>query len=294
MKDKKGILARLALLLTATIWGTSFVILKNVLSNVGVFWVMALRFTVAAVIFGIVAARSLRHLNRPTLICGILSGICLAVAYVVQTFGLKYTTPGKNAFLTAIYCVEVPFLIWIFFQRRPKKHNVVAALLSVAGIGFVSLGESFGNRNIGDILTLASSLFYALQIVVVDKYILEADSTAITAIEFVVAAVLCWIGAMVFEEPPVGLDISSWLSIIYMGAACTGLCFFLQAWGLRYTPAPTAAVIMTLESVIGAACSVIFYDDKLTAKLLVGFLLIFASVIISETGLSAFRRKRKA
>ena len=290
MKNKMGLLARGALLLTALIWGTSFVILKNMLDNIGTFWIMALRFSIAAIIFSAVGINNLHNLNRETLLGGVVAGTFLAVAYLIQTFGLSFTTPGKNAFLTATYCVLVPFMVWAFYRHKPGAHNIVAAFLCIAGIGFVSLNEGFGNVNIGDVLTLVCGLFYALQIIAVDSVIDKANSAALTAIQFITAALLCWIGALTVEAPPASISAGEWIQIIYMGAACTGLGFFLQAWGMKYTPASTAAVIMTLEAVFGALCSVIFYDDRLTVQLIIGFVLIFVSVVMSETGFEPFEK----
>jgi len=293
MNNKKGLLARLALLLTAVIWGTSFVILKNVLNNIGTFWIMALRFSIAAIIFGAVGLKNLFHVNKITVIGGIVSGFFLAIAYLVQTFGLAYTTPGKNAFLTATYCVLVPFLVWAFYGHKPGSHNIIAGILCISGIGFVSLNEGFGNMNIGDILTLASGFFYAMQIISVDRVIDKVDSTSLTAIEFITSAIMCWIGALTVETPPTGMNMSVWLQILYMGVACTGIGFFLQAWGMKYTPAATAAVIMTLEAVFGALCSILFYDDVLTAKLAIGFVMIFVSVVLSEVGFAPLEKLLK-
>ena len=114
MKDRKNFLGHLALWGTAFIWGTSFVILKEALDSIGTMWVLALRFIIAAALLLLAAGKRLKTLGRDGLRGGVLLGVCLAAAYIFQTYGLKYTTPGKNAFLTATYCVLVPFMVWAF------------------------------------------------------------------------------------------------------------------------------------------------------------------------------------
>lgn len=281
MKDRKNLLGHLALWGTAFIWGTSFVILKEALDSIGTMWVLALRFIIAAALLLLAAGKRLKTLGRDGLRGGMLLGVCLAAAYIFQTYGLKYTTPGKNAFLTATYCVLVPFMVWAFFKRRPNAANIIAAFMCVFGIGLVSLSGT-SPFNIGDALTLVCGIFYALQIILTERFIGDCDALSLTGVEFGTAAVICLAGALIFESAPVGLSLELWGSIAYMGVMCTALCFFLQTWGMRYTPSSTAAVIMTFESVFAIIISVIFYDEPVTVRLICGFTLIIASVIISE------------
>lgn len=281
MKDRKNFLGHLALWGTAFIWGTSFVILKEALDSIGTMWVLALRFIIAAALLLLAAGKRLKTLGRDGLRGGMLLGVCLAAAYIFQTYGLKYTTPGKNAFLTSTYCVLVPFMGWGFYKRRPNAANIIAAFMCVLGVGLVSLSGT-SPFNIGDALTLVCGIFYALQIILTERFIGDCDALSLTGVEFGTAAVICLAGALIFESAPVGLSLELWGSIAYMGVMCTALCFFLQTWGMRYTPSSTAAVIMTFESVFAIIISVIFYDEPVTVRLICGFTLIIASVIISE------------
>lgn len=274
---------------TAFIWGTSFVILKEALDSIGTMWVLALRFIIAAALLLLAAGKRLKTLGRDGLRGGMLLGVCLAAAYIFQTYGLKYTTPGKNAFLTSTYCVLVPFMGWGFYKRRPNAANIIAAFMCVLGIGLVSLSGT-SPFNIGDALTLVCGIFYALQIILTERFIGDCDALSLTGVEFGMAAVICLAGALIFESAPVGLSLELWGSIAYMGVMCTALCFFLQTWGMRYTPSSTAAVIMTFESVFAIIISVIFYDEPVTVRLICGFTLIIASVIISEMAPLKFKK----
>lgn len=292
MADKKAFLGRLAIFATTLIWGTSFVILKNTLDSIGTMWVLAIRFTVSAVLLGLAAGRLLRGMDKTVLRGSILMGVCLAAAYIVQTYGLKYTTPGKNAFLTATYCVLVPFMAWGIYKRKPSAANIIAALMCITGIGFVSLGDLSGGVNVGDMLTLCCGIFYGLQIIMMEQYAGKCDALSISAVQFAAAAVVCWIGALLFESVPHAVPTGAWLNIAYLSVMCTAVCFFLQAWGMKYTPSSTTAVIMTLESVFGTLISIVFYHERMTFKLVLGFALIFFSVLISETGGSFLKRKK--
>lgn len=293
MKNRMGLWGRLALLTTAVIWGSSFVILKNAIDGLGVMWVLAMRFTISAVLLLALAGKRLRSMSRTSVRGSVLIGVCLAAAYIVQTYGLKYTTPGKNAFLTTTYCVMVPFLAWLVYKRKPGLHNVAAAVLCVAGIGFVALDAGFGEVNTGDVLTIFSGVFYALQIIFMEQYISGCDSLSVSAVEFSTAAVICLVGTFAFEGTPVMPASGQIFAVLYLAVMCTALCFFLQAWGMKYTPSSTAAMIMTLEAVFGTIFSVILYHEQVTPRLLAGFALIFVAVVLSETGTELLKKLRK-
>ena len=279
----KAFWGRIALFGTALIWGTSFIILKAALDSIGTMWILAIRFSIAAGILALFCVPKLKAMDKRTFKGSVLLGITLATAYIVQTYGLMFTSPGKNAFLTSIYCVLVPFMAWGIYRRKPDSCNIIAAFLCVAGIGFVSLSSSEGGLNIGDVLTLICGIFYALQIIIMENYIEGQDALPISTVQFATSAVICWIGALLFEPVPGALSVGSWISIVYMGVMCTGVGFFLQAWGMKYTPSATASVIISLEAVFGALFSVLFYNEPMTIKLFTGFALIFVSVLVSET-----------
>lgn len=279
--ERKGLYGRLAILLTTMIWGTSFVILKNTLDVIPTMWVLTFRFSLAALLLALAAGKRFKTMSKESFLGGCMMGLCLALAYILQTYGLYYTSPGKNAFLTAAYCILVPFMAWGIYKRRPTKSAVMATFICIVGIGLVSLDREM-SVNIGDMLTLACGIFYAAHIIVCENYSARSDALALTAVQFAVSALICLIGALCTEPLPRSVPSGAVLSVLYLAVMCTAVCFFLQTWGQKYTPSSTAAILMTLESVFGTIISVIFYKEKLTLKILLGFALIFAAVVLSS------------
>ncbi len=282
---------RLALLTTSIIWGTSFVVLKNTLDSFGPLWLLCFRFSVSAVILLLCAGKRLKTASGRCIKGGIFLGLLLATAYLVQTFGLVYTTPSKNAFLTATYCVLTPFFAWFIYKRNPGISRLVAAFLCIAGIGFVTLSEGITEINFGDILTLFCGVFYAFQIIVMEQYGSSGDSVTLSAIEFSTAAVYYLVGGLLFEELPGAVYASAWFNLLYLSLACTALCFFLQAWGMKYTDSSTAAMLMTLEAVFAALFSILFFHEPVSFRLILGFILIFLAALCCE--LRPFDRKNE-
>ena len=215
-RETKSKLAKIALLCATLIWGGSFVVLKNAISSLPTFYVLAIRGTIAVIILSAIFWKNFKNVNRTYIWHGAVMGTLLIMAYGLQTLGLTTTTPGKNAFLTSVYCVLVPFFYWIFTRIRPDRYNVLAAVLCIIGIGFVALrGESIAEGgaliSTGDILTLASGCLYALHIVAVARFASQKDVVLLTIIQFIVYSAWAWIIAFLFEEAPVSIS----------GAACS-------------------------------------------------------------------------
>jgi hypothetical protein len=128
-------IASLALFAAAFIWGTSFVIMKDVSERLPPSFLLAVRFTIACLLLSAISWKRLQRLNKSYVFPGVLIGALLFSAYLVQTYGLIGTTPGKNAFLTASYCIITPFLFWIVSKKHPDGFHLASALVCLAGIG---------------------------------------------------------------------------------------------------------------------------------------------------------------
>lgn len=287
--EQKPALGRLALIVTTLIWGTSFVIMKSTLDSVPVLYLLALRFTGAVLILIPFCLKEFRKIDKGTVIGGIAMGVALFSCYVLQTYGLAKTTPGKNAFLTAVYCMIVPLLYWLIRKKRPDRYNVAAAVICIIGIGLISLDGDLG-INIGDVLTILGGICFAVHIVVIDYAAKDHSVMLLSIVQFAAVAVLSWCSAFIFSEPLKPIPTSSMLSILYLSFFCTGACFVLQAIGQKHTPPAQASVILTFESVFGAAISVCMGLEVVSLRLFLGFAMMFAAVIISETKLSFFKK----
>ena len=289
---KNCVLGRMALFAMTLIWGTSFVVLKEALNTVPTLYVLAFRFSGAAVLMLLLGIKDIKKLDLGYLKYGVVLGVFLFLAYTVQTFGLANTTPAKNAFLTTTYCVLVPFIQWAIEKKRPDGYNFIAAVVCLAGVGFVSL-QSDLSVNIGDVLTICCGIFFALHIIATGRHIQGRSVAMLTMVEFATAGILAWGSALATAPMPQNVSTETVWSIVYLCVMCTAVCFMLQTYGQKYTPPSTVAVIMTLESVFGAAFSVMLGYEVLTLRLAAGFVLIFFAVLMSETKLSFLRKRKK-
>lgn len=288
----KKALPSLALFTAAIIWGSSFFVVKNTVDVFPPNILLGFRFTIGFALLCLIFHKRLRKIDKGYLISGVVVGAFLFLAYCVQTMGIQTTTAGKNAFLTAIYCVIVPFLFWIVNKKRPDGYNFIAAFICIVGIGLVSLsgGLSIGK---GDALTLLGGLFYACQIVAIAKFAGNRDPILLTIVQFGTAAILSWIVGLSTETFSfTGIPAEAWGGLLFLAVCATTVALLLQNVGQKYTNPSSAAVILSLESVFGVLFAVLFAGEQLTGRLIVGFALIFVAILISETKLSFLRRKK--
>lgn len=274
------------------IWGSSFFVMKNSVDVFPMFALLGIRFTIGCGLLALIFVKRLGRGSVKTVLRGALLGVLLFLAYTLQTLGLMGTTPSKNAFLTAIYCIVVPFLFWLVSKRRPDVYNCLAGILCLAGIGLVSLKGDF-TVGLGDGLTMLGGVMYAIHIVAVAVLSRDEDPVLLTLVQFGAAAILSWGLSLPLEKFPAAVPLESWTGLIYLAVFATTAALLLQNVGQKYTHPAAASILLSLESVFGVAFSMAFYGEMLTARLAAGFLLIFVSVIVSETKLR-FLFKQKA
>ncbi len=285
-------LSRLALFAATIIWGTSFVVVKNAVDEIPPNFLLAFRFGIGTLFLTAVFFKRLRAINWEYAKKGALMGLLLFLAYSFQTVGITDTTPGKNAFLTTSYCILVPFLYWIFQKKRPSGAQFLAALICFAGIGLVSLKGGF-SIGFGDAFTIISGLFYAAHMVAVAIFTQDRDPVLYTILQFLFAAVCAWAVGFFTETMPAAVGWGSICGVLYLAVFATGVAMLLQNIGQKYTPASTASIILSLEAVFGVVFSILVYGEQLTLRTLMGFLLIFAAILLAETGFSFLRPKKR-
>ena len=282
-------LAKPLLFLAAFIWGTSFFIMKNTLDAVPPFWLLVFRFATGAALLGLFCGKKRRaRFTWDYLWRGGILGTFLFIAYSTQTFGLTGTTPSKNAFLTATYCVMTPFINWLVARQRPGRNNVVAALLAIVGVGLVALGDDLSLiMSGGDWLTLVAAVLFAVHIVLVARFSSAHDVMTLTVVQLAVSAVLALGVAVVTERPPapeVFASADTWFSLGYLVLLSSCVCMVFQNLGQAHVPPAQASLLLSLESVFAVVASVLFYHELVTPRIAIGFGTIFVAVLVSELG----------
>ena len=219
-----SLLAKGALLLATIIWGTTFFIMEGVINNIGIYSLLAFRFTFAAVLLAVILFKSLKKVDIGYIWRGMILGVLVITAYIFQTYGLAdvQTTPGKNAFLTAIYCILVPFIFWGITKNRPDRYNIIAAILCLFGITLVSSsGNDFKSICVGDALTLLGGIFFAFHMVCVSIFSKNRDVLLLTMLQFLFAGICAFVPAMFLEKLPSDIPSGTIFAVIYLALFAT-------------------------------------------------------------------------
>lgn len=283
-ENTRSFICAFGLIFVTIIWGFAFVVVKNSLDYVPPLYMMAFRFTIASFVLALLFLSKFKHLDKSTFFHGMILGIFLFAAYAFQTVGLQFTTAGKNAFLTTTYVMMVPFLNWFFHKSKPSWNCVLAAIIALIGIGLLSLQGDF-SMNRGDVLTIICGFFFAVHIIFISRYTQTQDPVLLTILQLAFSALFSWIFAPFTDgrfplQETFRTDVI--VSMLYLGLFSTLLCFLLQNVCQKYLRASTTSLLLSFESVFGVIFSIIFLKEILTAKMIVGCVLIFFALVLSE------------
>jgi drug/metabolite transporter (DMT)-like permease len=290
--SKKMILADLSLLLVALFWGGGFVAVKEAINSITPFYMIAIRFGIASLILLAIFWKRFKNINWQDIKISIIVGIFLFLAFSAQTTGAQYTTAGKQAFLTAVNVVIVPFLTWILYKNELDAYSIIASVFCLIGVGFLTLKDGL-SINIGDFLTLVCAFLFAVHIALLGEYAKKVDTIVLSIIQMATASVLALVCALFTEPVPESLPANAYFSMVYMIIFSTMLAFMIQTIAQKYTTANHASLILCLEAVFGSVLAAIFLGDVFTPSMIIGCGLIFIGIIIAETKLKFLQSNKK-
>ncbi len=292
MKDLTAKQADLMLFFVAFFWGTGFSVTKLALEIYTTNQLLFLRFIIAFAVSIILFRKKLRSINKADIKAGIIMGLFLAVGFVLQTLGLEGTSTGNSAFLTGTNVVMVPFFYWLVTKVKPKRNNIVAAGLMFVGIILLTVDfKNFGRFNLWDFLTFLCAISFAWQVVATGIFAADKDPVVISTLQILTCTVIFFF-MTIFEGEPIAINVKGSASMLYLSLVTTLLCFLMQTMGQKYTSTTHAAIILSMESVIGSLIGVILLKEKYSAFTIIGFAVIFSAVLIAELGFDwVFKKK---
>ncbi|AKT52039.1 DMT family transporter [Arsenicicoccus sp. oral taxon 190] len=282
--------ATLALVGVTAVWGSTFYLIHDLLDTMDPLDFLAVRFTIAAVCLLLVFGRSLRRLDRRAWVAGLVLGVVYALAQVLQTVGLAHTSASRSGFITGLYVVLTPLLAAVVLRDRVGRATWVAAVLSVGGLGVLSLGPDGLAIGLGELLTLLCAGVYAVHILGVGRYTRAELATALATVQMIALAVGCSAAAALdgVRLPPTP---GAWGAVLYMAIVAGAGALWAQTWAQAHLSATRAAIVMTLEPVFAAGFAVLLGGESLTGRMLLGGGLILAAMYLVEL---AGRRGRGA
>ncbi|EEW53303.1 DMT family transporter [Limosilactobacillus antri] len=278
--------AALLLLLATILWGSSYIFLKQATeSGMHSGLINACRGTISALFGYLLFHRQINHMTPQDIKLGALIGASEYLAYYLQTAGLRYTTPAKSSFITALYVIIAPLILWLFWHERPLRKTYFAIALAIIGMAILTnIGQNSLHLQYGDLLTLIATIFWALEIIFFSKFSARFSSTWVVL--FMVSswqATYGWLTVLVGERSTLGQVhwAKALLPIIILAIVITFLGQAMQITGQMHTDTVSASLILMMESFFAAVLSVLLGYDAVTPRLVVGgALLILASAIM--------------
>ena len=280
----------LLLILTAFIWGVAFVAQKEGGTAVGDFTFNGVRFVLGGGLLavclplldkmGLTRRCETAASKKAMWLGGVLCGIALWAASNLQQLGLATTSAGKGGFITALYIVLVP-IFGMVIGRRTTLLTWGGVVLAMVGLYLLCMqGES--GINGGDLLVLACAPIFAIQILLVDKFVPHTDGVRLSCIQFFTVGILNIPLMFIFEQPSLSAMVEGWLPILYAGLLSSGVAYTLQVVAQKHTHPTTASVLMSLESVFAVLAGLVLMGERLTVWEWCGCAVMFAAVILAQ------------
>lgn len=291
------------LLITSIIWGLAFIAQSDAMAHIGPLTMNGFRTLLGAIVLLPVVFISDKikgkkitllgttnnNEKKHTLIAGLLCGIAIALASTIQQYGIIYTTIGKSGFLTTLYVVFVPLLA-LLFGKRVNWNGWVAVVIALLGMFLICI-EKGEPLNVGDLLIIVSAFFFAVHIIIVDKYASRIDGIRLSFMQFAVCGVLNTIFALIFEEIDFIALGNATISIIYAGVISGAIGYTLQIVAQKWVAPNIAPLIMCLESVFALLAGAILRHEEMIFQVYLGCALVFIAIILAQIDFSSLKKK---
>ena len=272
-----------ALLLAVTaVWGWTFVVVKDAIAELPPLPFLGLRFLIATAVIA-VAVR--RVPDRRTLAIGALIGLPLAGGYLLQTLGLRFTSPGNAGLITGLFFVFTPLLDRLFGVRI-RLRTVLAVAMALVGTFLLTGGSQVGIR-LGDALIVGCAICFALQIVLLSRWSSGFAADELTLVQLAVCAVLFMVGGAPQLRPP---SASVWAALVITGVFASAVAFLVQTWVQSHMTATRTALVLASEPVWALFFSVLLAGQRLDLLQALGAALVIAAIVGQELPIWEARR----
>lgn len=299
MSKNKNLLGIIVLLICSLIWGSTFIAQKFASNDIEPFLFTGTRFILGGVIILPFAlffykkdVKEEKQINKKSLLFGgIICGLFLALASWSQQVGIGETTVSKAGFITGLYTVFVPIFAFIFFKQKNGINVVIGVILATLGLYFISMINAGPlSLQFGDLMLLLSALLFTFQIISVDYFSRKNNAICLSCLQMFTCGLLCMILSLIFEKNSLEGIIKSIGPILYAGIMSSGIAYTFQVIGQKLCKNPTVStLVMSLESVFSCIFGLIILNESLTCYEIVGCIMMFFAIIISQI---SFRFKR--
>ncbi len=272
----------LLVLFASAMWGSSFVASKVCITNGMLeFETIFYRFSVGALLIGVLFHKQMRHLSKKVIVSGILLGVCNALACITEIYGLKLTDASKAAFLIAINIVLFPLMYCAFYRLHLQIHTIIAAGLTLVGVGVLSLTNGFGSLSFGDILLIITGVLYAVGSLMMVVLCQNESGIQVTFVQFVTIAVIMGVFTL-FQGSGKPFPPSAIAALAFLIVFPTVICFYIKLESLKYLDPVLCTLLLSTESIFCAIFSFFILHEAFTLRAVMGAVFISGGIVIES------------
>lgn len=289
MRTTDNLQANLLLLITAMIWGLSFVAQRQGMEHLSPFTFNALRFTIGSISLmpiilfarkGTTPSRRASLRSKPMLGGALALGITLFLGSSLQQIGIVSTTAGKAGFITGLYVIIVP-LLGLFWRQKTIPRTWAGAVLAVIGMYLLCITEK-STISQGDFMILISALFWAIHVQLISSFSQRFDALHLSLYQFIFCSFLSWLAAMQWDSLNLSGIQGAMLPILYTGIFSVGIAYTLQIIAQKKAHPAHAAIILSLESVFAVLGGYYFLDEIIPTRGIIGCALMLTGMFVSQ------------
>lgn len=272
---------KFALFACAFVWGFGYVAMDHLIATSNPMMAIAIRFLAASALVFVLGFKKIYGKFKENIVAILILGSILYVAFFFQTIGLALTTTSKNAFLTATNVIWTPILVSFLYKTKISKNIKIGSITMIVGIALISF-DGISKFNVGDILTLICAIFFAIHIILINKYAKDDNVEVLVFGQLFITGIIGLIITLLTDNFYIHPGSEFMMSFVFVIVFSTALCFFLQNYGLSNVDSSAGAIILSLESMFGVIAAMLIDHEPVNLITIVGFMVMFGSILIAE------------
>ena len=273
--------APLALIAVAVVWGGAFVVMKPAIESQPIVDFLGTRFVIAAAVMILAKPSVLKQLRGPLMWQGLVLGLLMTIAYYTQTVGLQLTTAAISGFVTGLYVVISPLLIWLLLKVKVSGKVWIGVILALGGLAFISVNPQSLSFEWQQLWLVACAFFFSLHIAGLAHWSPKQDAYALTVVQLSVVGLvnIIWSGVQGYHAP---VGAYGWFAILFTAVFSTAIAFFVQTWAQGVMDSSRVAIYLTSETVFSALIAVAVGQEVLKLQTILGGVLILCAMLVVE------------
>lgn len=281
MEMKRSLAGDLMMLAATMIFGAMTIFSKQILAELEVFNMVALRFLIAFAVCFIIFRKRYRAVDRELTFHALVIGTFLFLAYLCMTVGCKYTTASNAGFMMSLVAFFTPLIVWVQEKKAPSGRQTASIFITLIGVGLMCLSGTL-SLNKGDLVCIGSAFFYAFQMLYTERYAEKHDPVVLGTFQLIFVAVFGFIFSMILENDfRLPVSAAGWGQLLYLALGCGALGFILQTTAEKLSSAGHTTIIYASQPVFVAVFSYLMLGEPITLRQIAGIIIVFIGVLIT-------------